>query len=500
MNQDKLLRQNLGAERWKVSKGIGTLAWTPQFGKTFGAINFIINPHLKADPKGYVIILVPSEIILRTWEDNLITYGENNSRIAVFTANRALNINTLSCSLLVVDELHRFTTPERIALIDNSKFIHKFRLGLTGTYPTDNQILSSLYPIVDRITEQEAIEHDWISKFVEYNWLLELPDKDKIRYTQFSLPIQETLELFRGKSSMFIRAGGQRTFPDDFTLINACYSGFKTVDDKGYDMYIKYDDICNALAFKCGWNQTIDITTDEGKTLNAYWNPNNIHERTKNFMEFIRKRNELLINNVVKLYAISELLEMNPLTTICFNESIAFADQVADYIEAKFNNDYHTAVYHSKITSRPMINPITNDYFRYGSGKKKGEPKIFGKDGLKKLVIEGTRSGYYKLISTAKSLDEGVSIPNLQQVICTGGTTNPMTYQQRTSRGKTVDIYNPNKITQIFNLVFDDFTDPNTGTIVKSRDKVKLFERQKQTGNAIAWIRHLSELKVSDVE
>ena len=67
----KFNRQQLGAENWKKAGGIGTLYWVPQFGKTYGAINFIINPHLQKSTDNSVIIITPSEIIAKQWYNNI---------------------------------------------------------------------------------------------------------------------------------------------------------------------------------------------------------------------------------------------------------------------------------------------------------------------------------------------------------------------------------------------------------------------------------------------
>ena len=56
------------------------------------------------------------------------------------------------------------------------------------------------------------------------------------------------------------------------------------------------------------------------------------------------------------------------------------------------------------------------------------------------------------------------------------GTTNPTTYKQKSGRGKTIDSFNPNKITNIINIYIDDII--LDGAIISSRDKSKLRARQ----------------------
>jgi superfamily II DNA/RNA helicase len=206
-----------------------------------------------------------------------------------------------------------------------------------------------------------------------------------------------------------------------------------------------------------------------------------------------------MIDSNVKLDAVAEVIANNKVPTIVFNESTAFADRLTDYLTARFGPDYPVACYHSQINSKTIIDPSTGDYFKFTTGDRKGRPKIIGKDGIKKLVIHYFREGYYKCLCTSNALNEGLDIPNIEQVICTGGTTNPLTYQQRAARGKTIDFYNPTKVTRIINLVFDDFVN-TSGELIKSRDKQKLIYRQKETGNSVKWVKSITDIKFDDNE
>lgn len=495
----KLDRQQIGAQKWRNNNGVGTLNWPPRFGKTFGTIEFIVNPHLKAKDTNFIFILVPSEIILEHWKNNLLSYAIDLNRIKLFTASfLSANLDEIECSLLIVDEIQKFTTPERKSMLDGTIIKSKYQLALTGTYPTEVEWIKELYPIVDELSEDEAIANKWIAPFVEYNILLELPQKDKARYEKFTKPITETLELFKGKSKLLTREHGQPIFDSDYQLITACYTGFSAIPlQGGKAIWITYDRLCNTLASLLGWHVMLDVSIPVNEELHNTWSPMAIHSRAKQFMDYVRSRNEILIDNTVKLHTIGEIVAMNTVSTICFNESTKFADSVSDYINMRFNGVCHAACYHSKMDSRAMIDPETGEPFKFTTGDRKGLPKILGKTAIKKIVIEGVRSGYYNFLSTARALDEGVDIPVIEQVICTGGTTNPLTYQQRTARGKTVDIYNPDKITKIFNLVFDDFNNSD-GELIKSRDKTKLILRQKQTGATVRWIKNLADININE--
>jgi superfamily II DNA or RNA helicase len=497
----KIDRQKAGINKWRNANGKGTLAHPPRFGKTYEAIVFAINPHLNNNSNNRVIVLVPSEITGKQWDDNLKSYADSLDRITVYTANYlASNPEAkLECSFLIVDELQKFLTDDRKAMLDGTRIKHHYRLGLTGTYPRGIEWIDTLYPIVDTITEEEAITNGWTSPFVEYNILLEFPVNDKARYEKFSKPITESLLLVHPLLSTLIREENKPIFENELKLLQACKAGFKTTTLSGAETYITYDRLCNTIAFMQGWSTSLDVSVPVNAELHALWSPMAIHERAKTFMDYIGRRNQLMIDNPIKLEMIGELIARNLVPTIIFNESTVFADSVADYINARFNGAYRAACYHSKLDSKVMIDPSTGEYFKFTTGDRKGLPKTLGKDKIKSIVIQAFKEGYYHCISTAHALDEGLDVSTIEQVITTGGTTNPMTYQQRTARGKTMDSYNPNKVTKIFNLVFDDFSN-SEGELIKSRDKTKLVVRQKETGSTVKWIKTLDDIKFSDNE
>lgn len=95
---------------------------------------------------------------------------------------------------------------------------------------------------------------------------------------------------------------------------------------------------------------------------------------------------------------------------------------------------------------------------------------------------------------------EGFSLPILTQVITTGGDTNPIRYKQQNGRGKTLDIYNKNKITRIINIYIDDFyslhkkNEDGSPKFIPSRDKSKLLSRQSQSDNIIVEVSSVDDI------
>ena len=474
IDDKKLNRQLIGVDRWMSTKR-GTLHYTMQFGKSYTAILIIkrlIELNLLKDE---VLILVPSEIIRRQWNKLL---EENNMDFLVMTAQTAINSykDLPNYKLLIIDEVHKFITPNRISLITNY-IKYDYILGLTGSYPSieNSRILDKYCPVVDVITEEEALKNGWISNFREYNFALTFDLELQKKYISYTNPIRDILQKFKNSYRLF------KIFKNDYEVLTACCAG------KYYQgTYYSPVSIAKSLALRKGWGKSLNLTLGNNKELEDNWNPSIIMQDAKNFNDLVRERNELLINNNIKLEAIKKLyIKFKDKTIISFNESTDFANDIAEEINKLGGR---AVTYHSNMPSQPLIDPETNDFIR----KKDGSIKMFGKTTLKNNAINGMLTGRFNFISTARALDEGLSIPNINMVICSGGTVNPLQYSQRSARGKTVNIYDKNKVTIIVNLFFDDFV--YNGKEYACRDKQKLILRQKENNANPVWVTDIEDI------
>jgi ERCC4-related helicase len=243
----------------------------------------------------------------------------------------------------------------------------------------------------------------------------------------------------------------------------------------------KPDGIRNLIAYIQGWNKELDLSYSANQKINEYFNPANLYERSKTFVKFIKNRNEILIYNKNKIQTVLDVISAYKTPTIIFNESI-------DMVEELHNILKDTSVpYHSSLETKYRINPVTKDYFR----TKKGDPIKIGVGKMKNIAIEGLKSGTYSELICAKALNEGLTIENIERVITTGGSCNPITHSQRIGRGKTIDYTKPDKVCIIINIYVDDFKINDKS--IPSRDKQKLKERQKNSIN-VKYINDISQI------
>lgn len=494
INQSKLSRQLEGCKKFTAAGGRGIMVYPPGFGKTYSAVIAAFNILRGIENKdSSLLILVPTLGVADVWDNFLRSVdfaGEDcHFKYHILSVNKIKDLDEVfsdapNCKMVIVDEYHKFTTDLRINILNYVVKRIGYVLGLTGTLPDNSVVLRNVpLHVIDRISEPEAIANKWISNFVEYNIKLELSDFDKQRYEKFSIPIQELQELFRGCAHMLNL--GSPIFKSDVDVMYSCIYG-KTFYNKTEPIFIRADAIIMSIATRKGWKRDLLLTDDYNRMLNDFWSPAAIKDNVHTFNKLVRERNEILTINPVKRNAILELYNSNIVPTLIFNESTDFADSIATAIgEDAF-------AYHSNISSKPMIDPSTGEHYTYKSGIKKGELKLFGKTTLRKYAIDGIKSGKFKALVTARALDEGVDIPNLERVITSAGTINPLTYAQRSGRGKRIDYSNPNKVTRIYNLYFDDFTTTN-GNVIISRDKQKLIQRQAGS-NDVIWIDCIQDL------
>jgi len=507
MNKDE--RGDIGLNVWLKAGGRGTLDYTMQFGKTFVGIK-LCKRALARNPESKILILTHSQVSSRNWFKYREQYLDEKANILIMTKNSLINLieevqsgNAIldEYAITIIDEIHKFTTHSAYdALLHvNTKYL----LGLTGTYPAgeDKKKLDRIAPVVDKITEQEALENGWIAPYREYNLTIEFPDEDKARYIKLTEPIAETLQIFKGTARLMNHYMNAQVFKSDYNVIDSCFRGISTFDRFNKIIRLLPNDIRNLLAFLKGWKQDMELINDLAIQINSIWNPIAIESRARSFDGHIRSRNKLMIMNPLKLQYVTDIVKKFMKPTIIFNEATDFADAVCNAINRLGTESIPICtVYHSNVESR-YLRDDRGELIRYKTGERAGQPKLFGKKTLLEDTIDGFISGRYLCISTAKAMDESLSVPNIELVITTGGTTNPITYKQRSGRGKTVNIYNMDKNTIIINIVFDDFIKDvvdDEGHVhcerIRSRDLTKLVERQGESSIA-EWVTTIDEIE-----
>lgn len=472
LNERKDLRQQEFAKKWFYSShngatvnGSGTFWAVGGFGKTYGTVKYIISSYVaKAKENKHVVVLVPRANLVAQWNDciKMLIPEEYAKFIRVRTVqymianSHVFDNGAIQIGLLVVDELHMFYADEYWEYINNTKLKFNHNLGLTATYKDPqgrHHKALDLYPIIDRITAQEALEAGYISRYIEYNLGLTLEDDEVDKYVEYSDLIAE----YKSK------------FDDDFGLMIKCTAGERTKDS-----YIPPIQFAYRIAEKNGWH------TRCSPEINAAWNPNSIIDYAKKGMAATYARKMLLYNSMTKVQAGVEIVKRyNPLKIISFSQSTIYADTFAAYCRKA---GYESVVYHTKLANTPMLDE-DGQFIKYQSGAKKGQVKLFGQKVLKNYAIEQIKSGAVKIISTASALDAGFDVEDMNIGIISSRSSNFNSQNQRGFRVTRVDPFEPNSIALIINLYFK-----------RTVDESWLKTAQQETENTVYWINGIDEI------
>lgn len=457
IDKSKDRRQGLAAERWRKSaaygsyaNGCGTLWFPTGFGKTYTACNKIVKPVAKKTPTTSTIVLVHREKLEKQWNTAVEKFvPEANVKITTVQALIASGEKP-SCDLLIVDEVHKFYEDTFFSYVDGTNIKYKYILCLTATYidPHKRHLkLDAVAPVIDQITEQEALLNGWISKYIEYNLGIDLTNIEIIKYQKISQDIADNMSKF-----------------GDY--------GFK-----GANLVLRGDDQYEGFKYAMMWAKTNGWNQSDPECM---WNPNRIIGYAKELMKGIRDRKQMLYESPTKLAVVREIIEkFDTLKIMSFSESTAFAERLNSALNLKKEV---SVVYHSQVSSQ-TVKDKNGNYYLYKSGAKKGKRKVFGKKMLKKLFTEKFLNNEVRVLSTARALDEGFDDPSIQMGIISSRSSNFNQHTQRGGRIKRVLPSDPSSTMIIINVYFK-----------MTKDADWLRKAQSKSTNKIYWVSSVDEI------
>ena len=167
-------RQEQCRVTWIKNKCKGVLVCPTGFGKTFTALKCIKTVITKR-PGSRVLIIVPTDVLQRQWEQELIKWD------LVFNCEVSIINTTIkhswTCDMLVLDEIHKYAASSFKQVFEKVKY--KMVLGLTATYERldgKEELIKKYCPVIDKISLQEALFNNWVSKYKEYLVLIDVDD------------------------------------------------------------------------------------------------------------------------------------------------------------------------------------------------------------------------------------------------------------------------------------------------------------------------------------
>jgi superfamily II DNA or RNA helicase len=437
-------------DKWEASNYNGIADWYPGTGKTYLAILAI--QRIEKMYRSTYVISVPNEIIYKQWIKTLESFPIHlKNRIIVITKGTLLSgtLKYKGVGLFIIDEVHEYTSEKSEPLLDKSIIEHKMFLGLTGTTNHANfRNVTKHYNIIDTVTEYEAKSKGFIAEMIEYNYGLTMTKRDTEIYENYTKLINELMVTF------------------DNNLMKAqyiCYGGVNPANG------IKYQSgqWAMALAMKKGWSNKLDLNIPAHAEIDKKYNPSSFISQANLLLTIVNRRKRLLSDTSIKQETVVKLLKRFPDTkTIVFSESTKFADRVGLLLNEA---GIKTSVFHSKIKTQ----------MRPG---KTGKLVKFGAVRLKREAIEGLTTGSIKVLSTTRSLDKGLNIPDLRFSIITSGTSSIDQETQRKARAGRKEAESDDPVLNV-NLYIKD-----------TQDEVWLRKRQENNNSSPIFVDKLEDI------
>lgn len=468
VDKKKLARQQIGVYNWFNSASFGaskdmqgTFHYFTGVGKTYTAI-LIIKRLFRLDALHNIVVLVPSEALQKQWNEVLsknFTKQEQN-RISVFTPHYVIvNEIKVRTNTFIVDELHEYLGEEFIKVINGEYIRFDNNLGLTATYEDSkgrHKDIIDLYPIIDEITEEEALKEGYIAPYVEFNLAVKLTKKEQEAYDYHSKLISENINKF-GKGGL--------------NLATKCLSG-DTGKNKRYDarQYVY------GWAAHKGWRKDLNLANPKDAQINDIWNPRKVFGYAQKLMNAIRERKNILYNCQSKLdTSVYIITSFKTLKTIVFSQSTSFADNMGLLLNNE--EDSKAVVYHSNLQTMMLPSPKTGKLIKFGKVRQK------------RKAIEDIKSSRARVICTASSLDKGFDVQDLALGITASGTSNFTQYKQRGGRVKRIDIFNSDNVVLLVNLYVKD-----------TKDEAWLKKRQSKSNHLIHWVDKVEDINFKPVD
>jgi superfamily II DNA or RNA helicase len=452
--------------KYEQFRGKGFLSAPTGFGKTRVGVN-AVKRLLAKNPNRIVHVVAPRTKLVDQWKKE---FGNmlNLYNISVFTINKYTMMDNTErvCDMVIGDEGHWVTSdtaPVFSKVITDSSF--RFCLFLSASFSPEQKrfMRDREIPEIDHIPLAHARKMGWVASYKEFNIGIDLPEEDKRAYDLISSEISK----------------GMAVFDYNLELVRKCMGSIKPLRNRITGQF--FDPICVQVARDNGWNGNSAAQVygrmDRMNLEQAWGNPDHnyapkkITTRAFFLSNLIRERRAFINNYEPKLDVAKEIFEKFPESKIItFGESIALADKLAEMIGDE------AVVYHSKVKSIEVEERKQEIRKTYSGAKKlaqKMNTKLITRSDLgyiveykvkrkigaskaKEYVLKRIQDNRFKarLLSTAKALDEGLDIPDLDVAIIHSRTQNSRVNIQRSGRVARLFTYKDgtDKVPYVFNI------------------------------------------------
>ena len=166
---------------------------------------------------------------------------------------------------------------------------------------------------------------------------------------------------------------------------------------------------CTRVANENGWNESLDMNLEYNRMIDDVYNPNNLHDRAKNFYELSRERSYVMTDFNGKLDEIYKICKEHEHEKILIiSKRGEFASNITTYLNNMFN-DVVCGDYHNKVENVILRN-CDGSPVLVKSGVNKGKPKEIGYKAQMTLNEGKFNAGEINILSTGNSPDKSLNI------------------------------------------------------------------------------------------
>lgn len=447
--------------RWAQKFFAGTFVACTGFGKTRVGLE-AIKLLRRSDPSREVIVVVPTIPLQAQWRKLLIeSKMDQNTEVWVINSIAA-EVSIHECSLLVLDEIHRYAAETFSKVFNVVRY--KYILGLTATIERSDgkhTLLKRYAPVVDEVPLHVARANGWVAKYKSYNYGISLPPAEQQEY-----------DVIYGKKSKLMKY--MTPFNYDLQTIIQCSTGNRP----RYDPISRrvYEPQPVRIARRLGWrgnnafmaSQIIaqNKTAPRGSKRSIWggnkdhiYHPDRIVGYAVQARKLIAERKKFICNHYLKTDAVIELYHTLERKTISFTETKETAKKIQELIGDK------AVSYYSQMDSVLTKVTKTKTYKRRNSVDKfvdkhpdisfdiKEEDgsfilswqqeKFVGEAFQKREALRKLTDNRYKIdfISSVRALNEGIDIPDLELALIHSRNSTPRDTIQRKGRVARLFIY-----------------------------------------------------------
>lgn len=383
INEKKLKRQNEFIDKWIASNGRGSFEGCTGFGKSY--IGILICKLTNQRHIGATIdIVVPSVYLKKKWEADLLINDIRNAKVYVVNTYVKERRNP---KLLIIDEVHRVAAATFKKIFNVSHY--SWGLGLTATmerHDGNHSIIEHHLPILDRVSLLEAEEAGFVAKHEIYNLGIHLSPHEQEEYDKVETTFNANFSKFQF----------------DFGIANACLMGNAT--SYRLNSSRSFPELVGQSMTGSAWRLWYsDFMGFDGDPEHPF-SPKNLQKAAAQFNWAMNERKKLIYSSPVKIDTAISIVKK-----YANKKFITFAQEIESV------NDLNRQLIEEKIMSKTY------------------HSKMSKKD--KEFTLKGFNKNSFRILNTAKALDEGYDVEDIDITLQLSYTSTKLQNVQRIGRG-----------------------------------------------------------------